>query len=240
MKKKRAWYLTTFNVLNLLFAILLPFLLYFLFSAFMSWGFGAVFPLWARFAVALIAFWLFSHRRIKNRLVRLAEGEIQNNQLVSFLKKAAVLFVMLMISVVLWHHYAHQRYLKKLFYAFFPDEYIKNVNLIEGSCFAWQDHFYYLTFKTDKDTFEQITKGYKPLPAQPVAKEFFRGHIAARPNLAGYHRKIIRSSKIHDACYILWDENAGTAYFHAHNGFNSESSPSLAEPIKESLTKLGG
>jgi hypothetical protein len=237
MKKKRLWYLIAFNVFYLLFVILLPVLFFFLLNALMMRGFGALLPLWVRFIIVFTLFWIFAHRSFKKRLAQLSEGQITKSQFISFFKKKMALLAALIVLVILWHHYAHQKYLKTLFKGFFAEKYIKKVNLIEGSYFAWQDYYCYFTFTTDKDTFTQIAKDYKTLPAQPIAKDFFTTDIAAKSALAAYHRKRKVSDKVYDSCFILWDENTGTAYFHAHNGFYSEADETEAEFTEQRLAK---
>lgn len=235
MKKKRPWYLIAFNVFYLLFAILLAVLFFFLFNALMMRGFGTLLPLWARFIIVFILFWIFAHRSFKNRIAQLAEGKITKSRFMSFFKKRIILLAVLIPLVILWHHYAHQKYLKTLFKGFFAEKYIKKVNLIEGSYFAWQDYSCYLTFKTDKDTFAQISKDYKAIPAQPVAEKFFTVNIAVKPALTAYHKKKRVSDQVYDSCFILWDENTGTAYFHAHNGFYSEVNETEKESTEQRL-----
>ena len=105
---------------------------------------------------------------------------------------------------------------EKTFKSYLADPIPQSVNIVEGKSVHWHGFSASLIFKTDKNTFEELKRGYARIPFErlkPAVKEWFKEDITALPELVCYFR-----NDTINKYYLFWDPPSGKVFFKGIEG----------------------
>jgi len=105
---------------------------------------------------------------------------------------------------------------EKTFKSYIADPIPQSVTLVEGQSVHWHGFSAALIFKTDKNTFERLKRGYSRIAFErlkPIVKEWFKEDITAIPEILCYFR-----NDTFNKYYLFWDPQSGQVFFKGIEG----------------------